>query len=663
MKPQRVFFAALLVSLSLLLVFCGCERKKGTGPWNQRPGVQLSGGPPNGGTDHYAVLFRWWGWDMDGYVDHFVYAIDDTAVWAETKFFEGSFLFSADSVRPGGYTGRWHTFYIKAVDNDGVESFPDQLTFDATTIAPRTTISTPRCDDTRYTCQGAMSVGTSFRVIWSGTDLDSRSPAKRPVAYTWRLFNTSIINPTMGVDNDSLLLNTPDGVVDPTSHWSEPTPQTSLQFQDLALGVFWQFAVRAIDEAGAIEPGLKMNRNVIFFRTTTSTMAPRLYVSESYSSWLFPDNGPVWNREAGVQGSLAFSWRGDASLYGGTVSGYIYGVDIDDLSDPEQWEGDWNGSIRGATVHFDVPGPHYLYVKVKDNADVETLGIVEMEILDFEFDRGVLYVDDYFDMLPSDLTHDNLREAILRCAMEVSDTVDVFNCCAPGPNNQPRELPDIILCPSLAQVSRYKLIIWDADATRNSFRGGLWSALQNNVLNTYLRAGGSLWLFGVSSLRGSAPVPGSFLYGTAPSATHFASIFLKVSGAVDMVPFLKYQTRGDAFRGAWPDRAEAGDKFPSLDALDYSLGGIDAAYGLSRVETIMTAMQDPDVSQRPDTVYYYKANYPTSTFNMKVCAVRYHDAFSGSKVFWMGFPIHYFFVPKAESLVCAVVDWVFDGQP
>jgi hypothetical protein len=508
-----------------------------------------------------------------------------------------------------------------------------------------------------------MSVNTSFKVVWSGKDLDSRSRTHKPVAYTWRLFNTSIINPSMGVDDDSLMLNTPDGVTDPTSHWSAPTPQTSVYLQDLALGVFWQFAVRAIDEAGATEPGLKMNRNVIFFKTTTSSMTPRLYVYQGYTSHLFPDAGPVWNLEAGAKGSLIFTWRGDASVYGGTISSYIYGVDIDDLSDPEQWEGDWNGDVTSAAIHFDTPGPHYLYVKVRDAADVETLATIEIDILDFEFDRGILYVDDYFDMLPTDAAHDNIRDAILRCAREVCDTVHVFNCCIPGPNNVPPELPDIIQYPTLAEISRYKLVIWDVDATRNSFKSGLWGALTNNILNTYLRGGGSLWLFGVSSLRGSAPVPGSFKYGTAPRETDFAAQFLKVSGTVDMVPFLKYQTRSDGFRGAWPNRAAVGAKFPYLDSLDYSLGGIDINYGMSRVEAIMTEMQDPYVSQRPDTVYYYKANYPTSRMNMKVCAVRYLDTFNGSKVLWMGFPIHYFFVPKAESLVCAVVDWVYGGLP
>jgi hypothetical protein len=322
MRSQRTFLTALMVSLSLLLVFCGCEHKKGIRPLNERPGVKVSGGPPNGGTAYYAILIHWFGWD-----------------------------------------------------------------------------------------------------------------------------------------DDSLLLNTPEGVIDPASRWSEPTSQTSLQFQDLAEGIFWQFGVRAVDEAGAIEPGLKKNRNVIFFKITPNYNAPRLYVYEGYGQHLFPGGGPTWKREAGLRGSLIFSWRGDASLYGGTISSYIYGVDIEDLSDPEQWEGERNGDVTSATVHFDTPGPHYFYVKVKDNADTEQLAIVELEILDFEFDRDILYVDDYFDIVPSDPAHDNFRETILGCARAVGDTVYVYNCCIPGPNNQPPELPDLIQYPSLSEISRYRLVI------------------------------------------------------------------------------------------------------------------------------------------------------------------------------------------------------------
>jgi hypothetical protein len=80
------------------------------------------------------------------------------------------------------------------------------------------------------------------------------------------------------------------------------------------------------------------------------------------------------------------------------------------------------------------------------------------------------------------------------------------------------------------------------------------------------------------------------------------------------------------------------------------------------VEAATSAMQDPNLEMRPDTVYFYKANYPTSRYNNKGCAFRYEDAFSGSKVMYMGFPIHYLFESKADSLVCFVIDWVFGGQ-
>jgi hypothetical protein len=122
---------------------------------------------------------------------------------------------------------------------------------------------------------GALPLGTSVKVVWEGEDPDSRDPSLQPVGYTWRLFNTSLLSP-FGVDNDSILFTIPCGQIDATSCWSDPTPQTQIIFSNLAAGIFWQFGVRAIDEAGAVEPGLRMNRNVIFFKTMPTFGAPSL---------------------------------------------------------------------------------------------------------------------------------------------------------------------------------------------------------------------------------------------------------------------------------------------------------------------------------------------------------------------------------------------------
>ncbi len=662
MKAQRVLFTALIVSLSLLLLFSGCEHKKGTRFENERPAVKVSGGPPNGGVANYTIPIYWFGSDNDGVVDHFKYAIDDTSSWTETTFFQGSFLFAADTARASGEFGRWHTFYIKSVDNEGFESFPDYLTFDARTVAPRTTIKSPKCDETLTLCMGALPLGTSVKVVWEGEDPDSRDPSLQPVGYTWRLFNTSLLAP-MGVDDDSILLTIPCGQTDPTSCWSDPTPQTSIIFSNLAAGVFWQFGVRAIDEAGAVEPGLRMNRNVIFFKTMPSFGTPTLCVYEGASAHCFPADGSVWERQAAAGKPITFRWEGDATAYGGTISGYLYGWDIEDLSDPSQWAIEtWSAEATSATVMYPDAGVHYFYVKCKDYADVEQLAIVQLEVVSFLFDRSVLYVDDFYDIAPNDLLHDNFIKATFGClrAHEDRDTLYFFNCWRAGPGNIPREMPMMVDYPTLSELSRYRLLVWDCDASQNSFTTGLSGVIQNGILDVYLKGGGNLWIYGNEIVRGSDPAPLAFAYGTVPGENSFAYRFLKISGTVSR-PIISTNNRGDGFRGATPNR-KISNLIPSLDSLDYAKGGTSTVYGRTKVEAVMSAMQNPELSQRPDTMYFYKANYSTSTYNKKACSLRFYDLYTGSKVFYMGFPIHTFFEARVESLACFISDWMFESM-
>jgi hypothetical protein len=368
----------------------------------------------------------------------------------------------------------------------------------------------------------------------------------------------------------------------------------------------------------------------------------------------------VWERQAAAGKPITFRWEGDAGAYGGTISGYLYGEDIEDLSDPTQWSiQTWSAEATSATVYYSDPGIHYFYVKCKDYADVEQLAIVQIEVVAFLFDRSVLSVDDFYDITPTDLAHDNFMQAVLGCARAIDDTVYTFNCWQPGPGGVPREMPMMVDYPTLSELSRYKFIIWDCDASQNQFQTGLAGAIQNGILDVYLKGGGNLWIYGTEIVRGSDPQPLSFNYGVVPEENTFASRYLKISGIVNR-PVITTSNRGDGFRGATPNR-KLSDLIPSLDSLDYSKGGTSTVYGRTKVEAIMSAMQDEDLSQRPDTVYFYKANYATSTYHKKACALQFHDVYTGSKVFYMGFPIHTFFEDRVDSLVCYVTDWMFQG--
>jgi len=668
MRPRILPLLFLVFLLCFLAFFPACE-KNHVSVLNHRPHVSVTGGPPQGGVSNYYVTISWVGWDEDGVVKYFIYAIDDTTRWTEIRELEQTFVFTADSLREGEEFGRWHTFWIKAVDNDGASSLPDYLTFDARTIAPKTTILVPTCDpEGPYLCQGPLPLGTSVLIVWEGEDPDSRDPSKKPVAYQWRLLNLSKAGFPAGCPGVmsmcvNLLNDIPEYSPDSTSFWSEPTTQTEIRFTDLQAGAYWLFGVRAIDEAGAVEPFPHISGNAIYFRTIPGYGTPYLTICQGSACHEYPSDGPVWQRIASVNKQINLTWSGDASPYGGTISGYRWGVDIQNLDDPAQWETGWSLDNTSASLTFDQPGLHRLYVQVKDYAAAVQLGIVEIEAREFLFDRDVLYVDDFFDLIPGDAAHDAFVSTILSRCRQYTDSIYVFNTYRSGPGGVPRELVGSLIVPSLEELSRYKFVIWDCYGPQNNYTVGLEEVVRLGILQSYLEAGGRLWLYGVQVLKATdlrLSYPTDMSDPNQPWLRDtFVYEFLKISGRFDR-SFLRTTNKGDGFRGGIPNR-EISDALPILD-VDTTTAGV-SPQGLWMIEAVMSAMQESDLSQRPDTLFFYRANSGTSAFNLKACGFRYHDVYTGSKTVYMGFPMHYFHETPAESLATFVTDWMFEDMP
>jgi hypothetical protein len=510
-----------------------------------------------------------------------------------------------------------------------------------------------------------MPVGTQVRVTWEGVDPDRSDLSKRPVAYQWRLLNLSTLLGGSPPSNDAaylenLMMTTSENRPDTSSHWSETGPGTEVILRGLTLNAYYLFAVRAIDEAGAVEPLVRMNYSMVYFKPTQGANQLRLYLCRDGSepcvpipSKGSPGTGPDGRMAPGEPAT--FRWEGDASFYGGVITGYRYGLDIPDLGDPSQWATDWSLSATSVTLVFQEPGVHYLYVEAADDIGGTALAIVELEVFSFEPDRDVLYVDDYYDVVPGDLAHDNFTEAILTRCLDYADSIYVFNCWRPGPNNVPREMPMMVQVPRLSELARYRFVIWDTDASQNSFSTGLQGVIASGALEAYLNAGGRLWIYGSEIVRGSDAQPLSFSYGTVPEAGSFAAEFLRISGVVNR-PIISTSNRGDGFRRALPNRGVS-DLLPTLD-IDYAKGGSSTVYGMPKVEAVMTEMQDPDLSQRPDTLFFYGANSTASNYNNKACGLRFHDVYNDWKVVYVGFPMHKFFESNAESLATFVADWM-----
>src|SRR5262249_12043443 len=85
MKPVLLRHASAVAACALLVLALGCSKKLSVmAPENARPSIRLTAGPidsnavctPDREGKCYSITFDWVGYDVDGRVDHFLYAVD-----------------------------------------------------------------------------------------------------------------------------------------------------------------------------------------------------------------------------------------------------------------------------------------------------------------------------------------------------------------------------------------------------------------------------------------------------------------------------------------------------------------------------------------------------------------------------------------------------------
>lgn len=520
MKMPTVRLALVLMGLGVLLVQTQCllipdDRVTGHPVANQRPKVRITGGamvPDSSGVD-YKVNFQWVGSDDDGVVVLYQVATDDTVserAWRDTTGFSSQFLFRASTMRADNHNefSDWHTFYIRAIDNEFSVSAADKRYFNALTIAPTSSITFPKLRVNQKETQ------TIF-VSWDGEDLDSSKQERRPVFFEYKLVNT--INDNEGIETlrDSLYngidLLLPKGYTGARTDWIRVLSSvTGIKLSELPTSPpAYAFAVRAVDEAGAVEPALDLNRNVLNFGVTSDPSRPRVTITEqSVGYHVFPSMGSEWDVDVPAQKPLRFKWTGDASDYGSLPGNSNYALDV---SDPENQNvldprgiGGWTGwgGWKGNQVPF-VFGPeeagrtHYLYVYMRDISDAEASTqrcVIKMNVVGFTHDRFALLVDDN-RVVPGSgqTTGDQFDDAyvdstILRSLHDYG-TVDVFDIH--GRNDIS---PNAALIP-LSKIARYQNIIWNF-GDLNSPTGLKVNETDHSRLSSFVTSGGRLFLFG-----------------------------------------------------------------------------------------------------------------------------------------------------------------------
>ncbi len=533
---RRWYVPGAVLVLAAILGSCTSEPTSGERVPNQPPTVWLAAAPPEGSANTYRIHLFWGGWDPDGEIDHYQYAIADNEngvfdpadttgadKWHDVWSNDSTFVFTADELADSSTTRlitrfqRSHTFFIRAIDTEGLASRePAYRSFTAWTLSPEVKIQVPR------------RVGVSSSLIptistfrWTATDyVNSLFESQDPDSVRW------IMHPVEGLKFDE------------AKEWVRTHPNSDewYPWKDYRApgdsGKFWVtppmpfgtyvFAIQAKDEAGAVTPVFDEDFNMRLVTVTRRGAGPLLRLFNEFVglTQTTSPNAPVVIVDLPAGLPLRFQLSADASTYGGVISGYRYGWDIVDLNDPDQWEVDFTPItstwvvLPTRTFFF---GSHTLVVEAIDTSGLTSRLTVRINFVEFTMGRDLLLIDDYFEKpggsglnvtngaVPSDDEHDAFWRDVLSGYAGFNPATDVV---------QVRSGQTF----TIVDIANYKSIIWDAwggydlsstfrpllfefiqfrPKEQNSGRSG---KIRPNVLALYMRAGGHLLLCGEQPL-------------------------------------------------------------------------------------------------------------------------------------------------------------------
>jgi hypothetical protein len=418
---------------------------------------------------------------------------------------------SAVSPNPGGTSSTWHLFVLRAVDNESAVSAPEKRWFSAVTIAPRSWITRPAIRNG----PALMTIPIGATVYWEGEDLDAPTPERLPVAYEYKLIRSEALFPrpdTLSAwfqRKQNLLL--PDSIRGSRRDWVRvPETQHSVCLGEISSDRAFAFAVRAIDAAGATEPGLILRSNMMVFEVDTTPSPVFRMSEETLGTWDFSAGGfPAgipWEVDVPTSRALRFHWSVAPAPEGPAIESVRCECDG---PIPPPHDGSASGRLEGdlEPIVFDEEsgGREYnLVMVVRDVRGSTFRYTVRMRVTSFTFSKFALFVDD--DVFPgtemSDWTTSQFyRNSFLPRLTQFGcvDTFNVYTKVLSGTSPYrviergfPQRIP-------LDVIANYQNVIWSCAAL--SGRSGLQLNETNvdgtqGLLSTYLAAGGHLFLYG-----------------------------------------------------------------------------------------------------------------------------------------------------------------------
>jgi hypothetical protein len=538
---KKLIGIVMLCAAALLAIGCADNTFDGTEKENQPPQVWLSSAPPEGSTAEYTLHLFWGGWDPDGELAYYEWVVtnnvggvfdpaDTTGAdkWRRVYSNDSTFTFTADVLadsseahsellKPVDFV-RTHTFFIRAVDDRGLASVkPAYRSFTSRTLSPVVDILVPR-----RVAYNPAEVAPITTFSWTARDyISNERQVQEPDSVRWILVSTNVFNGSWTATADYIRTHPHAPEWSNWRYYRAPGDSgKSWTTRPLDFGAY-MFGVQVKDEAGAVCPVFDEDRNLRRVAVTPRLTGPRLTVYNRYLGSIVTSspNSPVTiiDMPAGVPMSFRFS--ADASSYGGVVSGYRYGWDIQDFKDESQWEISYtpfvtyNNGVPSAsspqrTWRFD---SHTFYIEVIDNSGYTSRAGITVNIVPFTFRKNLVFIDDYHEASsagfqgtnggsPSDEEHDAFWDDMLGDVSGFDPSTDVIEV--------KDELP-------IQWIADYKSMVWDTYAGYNlrpgvsllpeivrfipsdpSLGGQVSGKVKPNVVALYMAAGGHVLLCG-----------------------------------------------------------------------------------------------------------------------------------------------------------------------
>jgi hypothetical protein len=551
----------LMTALLGTVGYFGCS-KKPTGvirPEAQAPETELTYAPLEGDTSTFRIHFFWNGYDKDGEVTRFRYAVDaDTArpfqEWISTVAKDTTLLFLVDPVTEI----RGHVFWVVAEDNSGnFDLTPAKRFFSAKTLPPTSRITSgPNAPGT--------SIGPNFTFEWEGIDPDGgetggpapvdsfeylmlqvegQAEVGHPKLPPYR--DTGTGNPRQ-VYIDLIVAATGPTLNPPYDDWKWVGIRgTRKRFRNVTPEHFF-FAVRAVDIAGATEKikTATAGNNIRDFNVTNRNPGPLMQICSSVlveclAATSGPDDIPRKEIQIFEGEIISFAWSADASTYGGEIVGFTYALDDTTIAEWSSVDITKTGVTLGPS-QLSV-GPHFLFVKVVDDGGLVTNQKIPLRIVHPLFKDPpsgkplLLYVDDFApppgDWSTADRGSPNYPADDDTLAFSPEDqwwSNVILNPLAQEfgfVKVQDAQVHDTVYGGAVSiqgrsvfeplELANYRTIIWYTDFNNTlSSPTALWKTLVGgsySELAGYLRAGGTLILTGFQIANGTSGLAAPYI--------------------------------------------------------------------------------------------------------------------------------------------------------